>query len=98
MVGSLTDAPTRYEAVDLRVAADCEDRDLLEKLVESGSVRGVVGDVMSKKVIAVGASTTIREAARRMVAERIHRVIVVSDAGALLGIVSTLDVVEHLSR
>jgi len=34
VVGTLVDAPTRYQAVELRVAADCEDRDLLEKLVE----------------------------------------------------------------
>lgn len=34
VVGTLADAPTRYQAVELRVAADCEDKDLLEKLVE----------------------------------------------------------------
>jgi putative redox protein len=34
VVGTLTDGAPRYEAVELRVSADCRDRNLLEKLVE----------------------------------------------------------------
>ncbi len=34
VVGTLVENPTRYQAVDLRVSAACEDRRLLEKLVE----------------------------------------------------------------
>ena len=34
VVGTLADAPLRYQAVELRVSADGEDRDLLEKLVD----------------------------------------------------------------
>ncbi len=34
VVGTLVEGPTRYQAVDVRVSAECEDRDLLHKLVE----------------------------------------------------------------
>jgi putative redox protein len=34
MVGILADAPVRYDAVQVHVAADCEDRALLKKLVD----------------------------------------------------------------
>ena len=34
VVGTLVDSPARYQAVELRVAALCEDRELLQKLVE----------------------------------------------------------------
>ena len=34
VVGVLADAPVRYEAVHVHVTADCEDKPLLEKLVD----------------------------------------------------------------
>lgn len=34
VVGTMVDNPTRFTAVDIYVSADCEDRDLLEKLVQ----------------------------------------------------------------
>jgi putative redox protein len=34
VVGSLAEPPTRYQAVKLQVAANCEDRVLLERLVD----------------------------------------------------------------
>lgn len=33
VTGTLVDAPTRFSAIELTVNADCDDRDLLEKLV-----------------------------------------------------------------
>jgi putative redox protein len=34
VVGSLADSPARFSAVELRVSANCSDRELFEKLVE----------------------------------------------------------------
>ena len=34
VTGTLTEAPSRFQAVDVRVTADCADADLLQKLVE----------------------------------------------------------------
>jgi putative redox protein len=50
VVGELAESPTRYKSVDLNVSADCEDGDLLAKLVEiadrgcimTNTVRGAI--------------------------------------------------------
>jgi len=34
VVGTMVDNPSRFTAVELHVSADCQDRDLLEKLVQ----------------------------------------------------------------
>lgn len=34
VTGTLAEAPVRYAAIELSVSADCEDRELMEKLVE----------------------------------------------------------------
>lgn len=34
VVGTLVESPTRYQAVDMLVTAECEDRDLLQRLVD----------------------------------------------------------------
>jgi CBS domain-containing protein len=57
--------------------------------------RGRVGDVMTRHIVAVAPDTSLRDAVRRMLEERIHRVLVVED-GHLLGIVSTVDVLRAL--
>ena len=75
-----------------------EIAELLESLTNEPPADGVVRDVMSAQVIAVPPDATVREAARRMVADRIHRVLVVDAAGKLVGIVSTLDIVDLLSK
>lgn len=50
VVGTLTDAPTRYQAVELRVAADCEDRELLEKLVEIADRGCIMTNTLRDKI------------------------------------------------
>src|SRR5262249_37902772 len=59
--------------------------ELLDSLTKEPPADGVVRDVMSAQVIAVRPDATVREAARRMVADRIHRVLVVDAAGKLVG-------------
>ena len=56
-----------------------------------------VRDVMVTDVVTVTADAPVRDVARELVARRIHRVVVV-DGGALVGIVSALDVVELVAE
>jgi len=63
-----------------------------------GAPDGTVRDYMSPRVLSLRPDATVREAARLMVDRKIHRVLVTDSHGKLVGIVSTLDVVDHLSR
>ena len=58
----------------------------------------LVGEAMTKDPINVGASMSIREAARRMKRHRIKRVPVVTDDGELVGILSRADVMKVFAR
>ena len=53
----------------------------------------LVGEVMSQPPITVQLTTSLVEAARRMVEERVHRVVVVSDDQRPLGVLSAMDFV-----
>jgi CBS domain-containing protein len=52
-----------------------------------------VGEIMSRPPVTVGVSTPLVEAARRMVSERVHRVVVVDDEQRPLGVLSAMDFV-----
>jgi CBS domain-containing protein len=52
-----------------------------------------VGEVMSRPPITVLLSTPLVEASRRMVAERVHRVVVVDDEQRPLGVLAAMDFV-----
>jgi CBS domain-containing protein len=56
---------------------------------------GVVGDCMRRDVQTVSPGSPLRDAVRVMVTHEIHRVLVV-DAGRLVGLVSTMDVLRAL--
>ena len=53
-----------------------------------------VSEVMTSPVATVSPTTSVREAGARMAKERIHRLFVVSDEGALVGVLSTKDVMR----
>ncbi len=57
-----------------------------------------VDEVMSPRVLTIGPSHSITDAARTMVVNDVNRLPVVDDAGRLLGIVSRLDVVAVFTR
>ncbi len=57
--------------------------------------RGVVADVMTRRVVWVTPETTLRAAIEQMLAERIHRLLVL-DGGRLVGLLSTTDVLRTL--
>jgi len=63
-----------------------------EALVDA---EGVVSDVMSPSVLAIGPKGPLLEAVRTMVAEGVHRLLV-ADEGKLVGIISSMDVLRAL--
>ena len=54
-------------------------------------VGGLVGDVMTPVALTLPASTTIGEAARRMLADNVHAVPVTSEQGEVIGLLSATD-------
>ena len=58
---------------------------------------GVVEDVMSPSVLAIGPRAPILEAVREMVAEGVHRLLVADD-GKLVGIITSMDLLRTLLR
>jgi putative redox protein len=56
--GTLVESPSRFEAVELRVAADCDDRQLLEKLVTIAERACIVANTLRHAV-----TLTVRVAA-----------------------------------
>ncbi len=65
-------------------------------LEEFGDV--LVGDVMTRDLIWVTQSTTLKEVARRMLRHRVHRVLVMDEDARLYGILSSFDFVRVVSE
>ncbi len=57
-----------------------------------------VDDLMSKDLVSVDPESSVVDAAREMVRSRVHRLVVVDDHGRAIGVVSTLDLLEVLSK
>jgi CBS domain-containing protein len=53
-----------------------------------------VGEVMSRPAVEVAVSTSLAEAARTMVDQRVHRVVVVDDRQRPVGVLSAMDYVS----
>jgi len=67
--------------------------------VEAGPVAGpgIVGDVMTRFLLTVTPTTALEEAQRLMIADDLHRLIVVNDGGCIVGILSAMDVLRALA-
>jgi CBS domain-containing protein len=65
---------------------------------EAGPVRsgGVVSDVMTPFVVAVPHTTRLDDVMRLMIADDIHRVIVLDERKQIVGIVSSMDVIRAM--
>jgi CBS domain-containing protein len=83
---------------DEREEAPCDDEEFYGKEDYSQALLGreTVGDWMTPKIISVSPDTPIRDVCDRMVVEGIHRVLV-REQGALVGIISSFDVVKYLA-
>ena len=57
---------------------------------------GRAADVMTSFVVAVSPATELRDAARLMVAEDIHRLFVIDERKQIIGIVSSMDLLRAL--
>jgi CBS domain-containing protein len=71
------------------------DGDFVAFGIEPAAADGVVADVMTPYVISVSADTDLVEAARQMTDYRVHRLLVM-DGERLVGIVSSLDLLDGL--
>jgi predicted transcriptional regulator len=63
---------------------------------EAAGVTRTVKDVMTRVVYAVRADDAVVNAVRLMIAEDIHRALVVTDEGSVVGIVTPMDVLRAL--
>ncbi|HET9417043.1 MAG TPA: CBS domain-containing protein [Candidatus Limnocylindria bacterium] len=52
-----------------------------------------VGEVMSAPPVTIDSSATVRDAARRMHEDHLHRLVVVDDRGRPIGVISAMDFV-----
>lgn len=57
-----------------------------------------VEDFMSTHVVSVGPDTTLPEAASTMLANQVHHLVVVDEKRHLIGILSTMDILEAFAR
>jgi CBS domain-containing protein len=57
-----------------------------------------VSEMMARQLVWVDRNTAIRDAARRMVDERVHRILVMDEAFRLYGVLSATDVVRFVAE
>jgi CBS domain-containing protein len=65
-------------------------------LEELGDVR--VSDVMTRDLISVDRKTPLKDVARKMIGESVHRVLVMDESRALYGIISAYDIVRVVAE
>jgi CBS domain-containing protein len=73
-------------------------RDLVEHFAAGRDAHCDAADAMMPLAFTLGARATVARAAALMAAEDVHHIPVVSIAGRLIGVVSTLDIVRWLAR
>ena len=66
----------------------------IQSLIHNKSSGMRVGEVMSRPAVNVTLTTSLAEAARTMVDERVHRVVVVDDHQRPIGVLSPMDYVK----
>ena len=65
-------------------------------LEEFGDVR--VSEVMTRDLIWVDRNTSMKDVARRMIDERVHRVLVMDESASLYGLISAYDLVRVVAE
>lgn len=94
-----TDAPAAY----FREMWTGSGADVVERMSDPESpewdamAEHMVGEVMTRKVLALSPDTNVADAARLMVGRQIHRLIIAEDE-TLVGIVSTMDFVRAVAE
>ena len=75
----------------LSVSRGLDHELLVQRLEEADVLTEQVKDWMSTEVVSIGRESTIRHAAREMLRNRVHRLVVLDDQRHVIGIVSTMD-------
>ena len=57
----------------------------------------MVRDLMTQPAKTIGGSATLEDAARQMTTEHVHRLVVVDDRGAPIGVISESDIVREIA-
>jgi CBS domain-containing protein len=55
-----------------------------------------VRDIMRPAIVAVPRTASVAQVVKKMIARRVHRVFVIDKTGALIGVISSLDVLQAL--
>jgi CBS domain-containing protein len=92
-IDALPSVPDYYNKANL--AAPSQEAAPGESLTGDGG-RILVRDIMTPTIFAVAPDTPAREVVERMRALMVHRLFVVDDKGALVGVISALDVLRHV--
>jgi len=76
------------------------DRDLVLSLMAEGldPILFTAGDIMSIELVVANAELDVMDAVQQMRAQRVRRLVLVDDKGALAGIVTMEDLLELLTR
>jgi CBS domain-containing protein len=96
-VGALVVIDSREHSRPLGIVTD---RDMVVEVLAMGvdASRLAVGDLMSGDIVTVNASEGVPETIRLMQSAGVRRVVVVDNAGALVGIVSFNDLVPYVAE
>ena len=82
---------------DGRAAGIVTERDIVRLFRQNDHARSLE-KVMSSPVATIPRDAPLQEAARRMNEERIRRLVVVDDAGLVLGVLTEHDIVKHIEE
>ena len=96
-VGALVVIDSRQNSRPLGIVTD---RDMVVEVLAMGidPSKLAVGDLMTGDIVTVNASEGVPETIELMQSKGVRRVVVVDDAGALVGIVSFNDLVPYVSE
>ncbi len=75
----------------LAEAGGADHKDLVARLEHADMLTEPVQGWMSSDVVSLGSNSTVQQAAREMVRNSIHRLVVLDDKKRLAGVVSTMD-------
>ncbi len=78
---------TKFDAVEQQLAELCA----------GGKRPATAGELMMPLALALDEHATVGDAAAMMAIEDVHHVVIVDDSGALIGVVSTMDIVRWLT-
>ena len=71
---------------------------LVQKLEHADLLTELVQELMSTNVVSVRVDSTLQDAARRMLRNHVHRLVVLNDQRQIVGVVSTMDLLAAFAE